>query len=646
MPNYDEMTRAELIEIIRSLTLVQSELIAKLKKGEQRDSSIKDRQKKLSPTLLNLSELLSENSPLLKWVCDPTDLSCLMVNDAALDYFSYSRNEFLSLKLLNFLPPGSFLLGLESDLVHDVSEANSGTWQYHGKNGKIGFLHVIALHITCEDRPALLMIATDVSKQHQMEFDLMLLREWISYSQIYANFGIWDWDVQNGVTHLSAHISSLFGSEENAIDVISEDFRSAIHPDDRQAVMEVIHAYLDHKEYDIFNRDGFDIQYRIVKSDGAVRWMRERGGVAQCNDGHRPRILAVVNDITEQKHSEQAFRESEENFRLFAENIREVIWIGSPSFDKLFYINNICLEIFGIDKHRFYKGLSNWRKFVYPEDLALVEAAFIKQEQGATVEVETRIIRADGKIRWMRIRSFPVKNGLGERMASGIAEDVTDRRQLEEEHQAHMVQQRTGLVREVHHRIKNNLQGVAGLLRQQANEYPEVSAIIDQAIAQIRAVAVIHGLQGMASDSEVVLCEMVPTIVSAVEAVLSPRIAFDIHVDVPQRIRVQEQETVPLALILNELIMNSAKHAIVESGVSRISISVCWDPVQTQAVIRIINPGVLPKGFDFSAAKGVGIGLELVQSLLPTNGGTLSFVSDHAQVTATLALSTPSIYNV
>jgi len=209
-----------------------------------------------------------------------------------------------------------------------------------------------------------------------------------------------------------------------------------------------------------------------------------------------------------------------------------------------------------------------------------------------------------------------------------------------------MVQQRTGLVREVHHRIKNNLQGVAGLLRQQANEYPEVSAIIDQAIAQIRAVAVIHGLQGMASDSEVVLCEMVPTIVSAVEAVLSPRIAFDIHVDVPQRIRVQEQETVPLALILNELIMNSAKHAIVESGVSRISISVCWDPVQTQAVIRIINPGVLPKGFDFSAAKGVGIGLELVQSLLPTNGGTLSFVSDHAQVTATLALSTPSIYNV
>ena len=129
MPNYDEMTRAELIEIIRSLTLVQSELIAKLKKGEQRDSSIKDRQKKLSPTLLNLSELLSENSPLLKWVCDPTALSCLMVNDAALDYFSYSRNEFLSLKLLNFLPPGSFLLGLESDLVHDVSEANSGTWQ-------------------------------------------------------------------------------------------------------------------------------------------------------------------------------------------------------------------------------------------------------------------------------------------------------------------------------------------------------------------------------------------------------------------------------------------------------------------------------------------------------------------------------------
>ncbi|MGE5027735.1 MAG: histidine kinase dimerization/phosphoacceptor domain -containing protein, partial [Betaproteobacteria bacterium] len=73
---------------------------------------------------------------------------------------------------------------------------------------------------------------------------------------------------------------------------------------------------------------------------------------------------------------------------------------------------------------------------------------------------------------------------------------------------------RNALVREVHHRIKNHLQGIAGLLRQHADEHAEIRPIMDVAIAQIQAVAAIHGLQGRqaGSQSQVSLCDMISSI--------------------------------------------------------------------------------------------------------------------------------------
>jgi Histidine kinase len=92
-----------------------------------------------------------------------------------------------------------------------------------------------------------------------------------------------------------------------------------------------------------------------------------------------------------------------------------------------------------------------------------------------------------------------------------------------EQAQCHdLAKHRRNLIREVHHRIKNNLQGVTGLLRLKANQHPELTSVIDQTIGQVHAVAVVHGLQGKVQDSEVVLCEMVPAIAKAVEALLAP----------------------------------------------------------------------------------------------------------------------------
>lgn len=210
-----------------------------------------------------------------------------------------------------------------------------------------------------------------------------------------------------------------------------------------------------------------------------------------------------------------------------------------------------------------------------------------------------------------------------------------------------MERQRNVLIREVHHRIKNSLQGVAGMLRQHAQSEPLAAHALEKAIAQVRTIAVVHGLEGKALYNEVVLCEMAPSIARMVQELVLPEgLHFTVTVNVPERIRVCEQERVPIALILNELILNAAKHLSDSGRRSTLSLGVAWQAQLECARITITNPGRLPDTFDFAAEQGIGTGLELVRSMLPAHGATLTFANRPGFVETQLTLSPPVIYSV
>ncbi len=207
--------------------------------------------------------------------------------------------------------------------------------------------------------------------------------------------------------------------------------------------------------------------------------------------------------------------------------------------------------------------------------------------------------------------------------------------------------QRNVLIREVHHRIKNSLQGVAGLLRQHAQAQPWAAPILETAISQVRTVAVVHGLEGKALYNEVVLCEMAPSIARMVqELVLPAGQVITVRVNVPERIRVSEPERVPIALILNELILNAAKHLHEKESGHNLSVSVVWNDSNECACITITNPGHLPEGFDFDNECGIGTGLELVRSMLPAGSARLMFTNRPGFVETRLILRPPVIYSV
>lgn len=130
--------------------------------------------------------------------------------------------------------------------------------------------------------------------------------------------------------------------------------------------------------------------------------------------------------------AEKKLGQNEDLFRQIIENIYQVFWIASPD-KKHFYISPAYEEIWGLPRQQLYENQSCFLDSVHTEDRDRVIAAWPGQIQ-REFEVEYRIIRPDGQERWIRDRAFPILNAQGEiYRIVGIADDITERKQLQEE---------------------------------------------------------------------------------------------------------------------------------------------------------------------------------------------------------------------
>ncbi len=223
-----------------------------------------------------------------------------------------------------------------------------------------------------------------------------------------------------------------------------------------------------------------------------------------------------------------------------------------------------------------------------------------------------------------------------------VASDVTAQRAADEARLAAAIAQREMLIKEVHHRIKNNLQGVAGLLQQSASRHPEAAGVIAEAVSQVHAIAQVHGLQvGMTGPMRV------RGVVEAIAASVQRMFGRTIHVEVtgpaPHRFALTEADSIPIALTVNELFTNAIKHSAPAAGEVPTDIHCRVDCSQTTILIAISNQGALVSGFSLAAIPAGVSGLGLVRSLLPRKGAKMSIQAEGANVIARLELAPPAV---
>jgi len=218
-----------------------------------------------------------------------------------------------------------------------------------------------------------------------------------------------------------------------------------------------------------------------------------------------------------------------------------------------------------------------------------------------------------------------------------VATDVTEQREAEEARLQAAIAQREMLVREVHHRIKNNLQGVAGLLQQNAHRHPEASAALTEAVGQVHAIAQVHGLQ-VGSSGPLRVRNVVEAIAGSVQRMFGRTIRFEVEGAAPHRFALGEADSIPVALTVNELLTNAVKHGIDGSEI------VCRLQVGDDTVsVQVRNVGALAAGFSLADVPPGISGLGLVRALLPRRGARLALDGHGAEVVAELALTPPAV---
>lgn len=217
--------------------------------------------------------------------------------------------------------------------------------------------------------------------------------------------------------------------------------------------------------------------------------------------------------------------------------------------------------------------------------------------------------------------------------------DITDRKRQEAQRLAEDAAHRDALVREVHHRIKNNLQGISGMLSNFAQAHPETEEILNQVKSQVRSIAVLHGLQGHSSMDTVRLCELTRSIATDVASVWQTPIDVDIPALWTPNV-IASNEAVPVALILNELMVNAVKHGGKAHGHVGVGLRKGQDEEHIQISIR--NAGYLRSNLDRPTAHRAG--LQLIDSLMPHQGASLSREQLDDEVMTQLELSPPVIH--
>lgn len=147
------------------------------------------------------------------------------------------------------------------------------------------------------------------------------------------------------------------------------------------------------------------------------------------------RALRSAEEKASRKRIEEALQESEARLRLIAENSEDVFWMADVAFTQLFYISHAYEKIWGRSCQSMRDDPKSFLDAIHPEERAQADEAIRQLQVTGRLDLEYRIIRPDGSVRWVWDRGFPIRDDLGQiiRLA-GFARDVTDRKRLEEQY--------------------------------------------------------------------------------------------------------------------------------------------------------------------------------------------------------------------
>ena len=378
---------------------------------------------------------------------------------------------------------------------------------------------------------------------------------------------VYDYDVKSGKIDWAGAIKELTGYNLEEFQRFNRrDWELRIHYEDLRRVIEGLETYKEKGER-------FTVEYRFRRKDGSFFYVEDRGiFLKDEQDLCSCRAIGVMKDITAIKMASKKLKESEERYRSFMKNFRGVAFQeGLDSI--LILVDGSVEEVTGYQTEDFISGKIDWNKLVLLEEQKkfLENREKLLSDPLLLIEHEYRIRHRNGRIKWVRETIQNALDASGKkRILQGSIYDITKQKEAEESlRQIEEIRKK-----EIHHRIKNNLQVISSLLELQAERFSEKEVLEAFRESQNRVIAmsIIHEELYQSKNNETLdFSAYLQKLTSLLRSYTLRKDNIKIQLDIEETYLGMDT-AVPLGIIINELVTNSLKHAFSPDTEGEISI--------------------------------------------------------------------------
>ena len=478
--------------------------------------------------------------------------------------------------------------------------------------------------IVTADGTLVLVTVIDITRRRQAEQHIQLLQTLV---EGVLDTGIFMLDPQGYIMSWNEGAARLKGY--TADEIVGQHF-SRFYPPEAVAAGRPERGLAIARKQGKFEEEGWR-----VRRDGSRFWASVVICALRDKDGDLLGFSKLTRDFTERKKSEEQLQKSEKSLRELADAMPQIVWTALAT-GEVDYCNQQWWEFTGSSKEE--PGQENIRPILHPDDVqAYLTSWGAALTSGHPYEIQCRFRnRNTGEYRWQLGRAAPLRDESGEiEKWVGTFTDIDDHKRLSEELERRVEErtvalrksltETTTLLKEVHHRVKNNLQVICSLLTMQiaCSEGDRFIRPLNDALSRVLTMSLIHEQVYQSAT----LCDLD---FGEYIATLSERLFSTYCVD-PSRIRLELEvepilltmhQAVPCGLILNELIANSLNHAFTDGrqGLIRIALRKL-DGGRAELSVADNGVGFAP-GFHWD--EGQSLGLQVVRALISQLRGTIS----------------------
>ena len=412
------------------------------------------------------------------------------------------------------------------------------------------------------------------------------------------------------------------------------------HPSQKEALME-LQAYMKNVGVSLN-------QFTLIIQNSLGETKHFEWAASKSIDvlSHKNICLALVQDITERVEIQQQLIRSQNRFYDLYENAPDM-YLSVDANGTILSVNQFCAEYLGYEKNELLnKPIWN---LIHENDIRRANRHFnvVFEDQVNEFEMEVRMLTKDGAEinTHNRLRLIEAQKSMPRELRI-LCRDITQRATSQQERLDHIRVQRDEVSREMRHRIKNNLQAIVGLLKVNLDTYPQLRDVLVTSINQVDTISIVNNLMIDSEQRLVNVVELIKQVTLASSKLFSQEVSFEVLCEDADYLELWEEETVAVSLIISELITNAMKHrdpAAVDSDGVRIILRDYRNGMQIE-VANKIDLATETFNFDKSLESG-GVGLGMVQSLMPPEGAKLEYEQIDNYVKASLTLHAPVVLN-